>query len=455
MDFHLCRDCFAVYQISRSRRDHRGARPDMASDLRPGPKAPRSGNLLLLVCSEDYSRGVIDLFEKKNASLVAPGNSVLLLSTFVCLCSFPAPALAAGDKFAPVEKQLTSARGAQESERYLQAERMLKKVTVAAEKLLSDSSSQPDSTSTPAPKPTDSNGGSAPGPGSNSSVNGSPASSTAAVEPATDDPATRATKICDDAYCMLGDCSLKLQKYSEAQGAFKRALELEQSKGMLLRANDKLRELDNVYRTVNIEQALGDKASDVVKEAGIKNAFVVKKGDGESINVELGARYNRKIDQTDQVKDAANATSASSGAPAGEKKNQLKQIRIDPKVSFDFVQQPDGIKLSNIQGLSADVGLWVKLMEVELLKGAQGALPKARVTAGKMGIQKTVDLEVPDKVYDQVRSGIEKLDPFINLVRSVIQGAPAMAAPAADAPQSNSDLTAPVVTPPSPPPVPQ
>lgn len=410
---------------------------------------PRSGNLLLLVCSEDYSIGVIDLLEKENASLIAPGNSVLLLSTFVCLCSFSAPAVAASDKFAPVEKQLTSARGAQESERYLQAERMLKKVTVAAEKLLSDSSSQPDSSSTnsPAPKPTDS---SAPGQGSNSSVNGSPASSAAVVEPAS----ARATKICDDAYCMLGDCSLKLQKYSEAQGAFKRALELEQSKGMLLRANDKLRELDNVYRTVDIEQALGDKASDVVKEAGIKNAFVVKKGDGESINVELGARYNRKIDQTDQVKDAGNATSASSGAPAGEKKNQLKQIRIDPKVSFDFVQQPDGIKLSNIQGLSADVGLWVKLMEVELLKGAQGALPKARVTAGKMGIQKTVDLEVPDKVYDQVRSGIEKLDPFFNLVRSVIQGAPAMAAPAADAPPSNSDLIAPVVTPPAPPPLP-
>lgn len=376
-----------------------------------------------------------DLFATKPADNLATMHSVILLSTIVCLSSTIAPAVAGGDKFAPVEKQLNSARSAQDSERFLQAERTLKKVTVAAEKLLSDSAAQPDSSASSSPSSAASLSTTAKP--VNASGANSPVSSTssAAVE---DDPSTRATKLCDDAYCMLGDCSLKLQKYPDAQGAFKRALELEQSKGMPLRAGDKLKELGDVYRTVNIEQALGDKASDVVKEAGIKNAFAIRKDDRESINVELGARYSKKIEKNDPLKAPTDAaTTSSSGGPSGgENKNQLKQIRIDPKVSFDFVHKPDGIKLSNIQGLSADVGLWVKLMEVELLKGAQG-VPKARVTAGKMGIQKTVDLDVPDKVYDQVRSGIEKLDPFFNLVRSVIQGQPAVAAPAQDLPLTN------------------
>ncbi len=405
----------------------------------------------------------------------------VLGTTFLLLGSCAVPALGAADKMAALEKQLNAARQAQQEERYVPAERMLKKLVLSADKIVSDltpadagatgtlpnQGAQNQPSSTPGTVSQNENNQTArtetavPATGTaggeqRSASGGSDAAGTAnaAGENVADDPLSKASKLADEAYLCLGDCCGKLLKFNDAEAAYKRAMEIETSRKLQSQAQAKLTGLDDVYRTVKIDQ-LGERASDVAKQAGIKSVFAVRNGEAENINVELGTRYKKKIDEetiragksltssaspnAPSSGDSSNSTGASSSGSgtdsASSSANKLKEIRIDPKLSFLLSKQPNGIKLSNIEGLFVDVGLWVKLMEVELLTTDEG--PKARVTAGKFGVQKTVDVGVPAKIYDQVRTSIEKLDPFFGIVRSIVGASPGQ--PTTDAVNSSGE----------------
>lgn len=386
------------------------------------------------------------------SNIFQTSHRAVLVSLSCIMLGTVAPSVAAQkDNITPLEKQLSAAKQAQESERYLPAERLIRKVVLATDKLLAtqdasaskDSSGDsgtgqgaktPDTKSSVVGQRQSDAKGNAEGDAATSSVSeagrqipptvapGS-AGEQGSVTGTSDSPFLRLAKLADEGYLCLGDCCQKLQKYTEAESAYKKAQEIEEGQALAPKAKAKLASLDEVYRCIKIEQ-LGDKASDVIKEAGIKNVFAVRNGDAENINVELGARFRRKID--DETAKAATAAAADAGQPAAgsnssspstgganaPQSNQLKQIRIDPKLSFSLSRQPNGIKLSNIEGLFVDVGLWVKLMEVELLQSEQGT--KAKVTGGKFGVQKTVDVNVPTKVYDHVRTNLDKIDPFFS-----------------------------------------
>lgn len=379
------------------------------------------------------------------------------------------PAFSAADKVATLEKQLTAARDAFENERYVSAEKMLRKVVGSADKMAADfpsdvtagsSSGSSTAVCTGGESPVAGTSGASPAGASGASLagasgasvagasgasvagtSGTPAPSTNSAPDTTgsttgstnaskengsqitgsapaDSPSLRVAKVADEAYLCLGNCCEKLQKFSDAETAYKKALELEATRALPEQARTRLTGLDEVYRTVKIDQ-LGERANDVAKQAGIKNVFAVRKDGSENINVELGTRYKKRIDE-DTANSAAPASTTGATGTKNPDSNKLKEIRIDPKLSFQLSKQPNGIKLSNIEGLFVDVGLWVKLMEVELLQTNEG--PKARVTGGKFGVQKTVDVGVPDQVYKQVRSSIEKLDPFFEMVNSIVGG---------------------------------
>lgn len=161
-----------------------------------------------------------------------------------------------------------------------------------------------------------------------------------------------------------------------------------------------LAQLTKYYRTIEVN-SLDDSVTNYLREAGVNKIAVFHQDDRDLVEVNLDKKYIKPIESKD-----------------------VPKVSFAKKVSFQFFNNPNGdYQVSKIQGLQVLAkNLWVNLLE-SLLKA--GTEPVAEVTAGKMGMTKTVSVNVPADMYDSTKKILD------NLV-SAIKGQPAYAAEPAE-----------------------
>lgn len=250
--------------------------------------------------------------------------------------------------------------------------------------------------------------------------------------------------------CTLGECYIKEGKYTNAEESFKQSLEI--LKGLSLDQTDildKLKQLSNLYRPINFE-AIDKDAVAFANQVGAVSACAENKEDKHHIDINLKEKFQQGLQElidgappgsiplehlgekpSNTAGDTAGGpgTNGSASGPGtgasgssnptavdSGKKNDappVKKLRLEKKITFDLIKQGDDgkITIANIQGISLDVGLWVKLKQFAMSLN-ESKQPVAEVTAGAFGVDKVVHIDLPGKLYDKLKEGLAKFDPF-------------------------------------------
>jgi hypothetical protein len=228
------------------------------------------------------------------------------------------------------------------------------------------------------------------------------------------------------AMCALGDCYVKEGKYTLAEDSFKQSLDV--LKGLSKDQTDilqKLKELGYLYRPIKFE-AIDKDAVAFANQVGAISASAENKDDKHHIDINLKERFQQGIDElinnappgsipldksgdasksADTTGSGSGSTGIGTGAVAGGPSStgsgsgsagggsgtavsgssssgssstesaaktdspQVKKLRLDKKITFDLIKQTDDgkVTIANIQGISLDVGLWVKLKQFAML----------------------------------------------------------------------------------------
>lgn len=199
-----------------------------------------------------------------------------------------------------------------------------------------------------------------------------------------------ANKKLGQCYCQKGDYEKADAQLQEAKAAYAR---LAINDDELARAFD---ELGKHYKTID-PLSFGESVTKQMKQACVHKIAVFMLPDKDVVEVSLEQKY---------VKDVGS--------------KEVPKISFNKKVSFEFLNRPNGdYQVSKITGLQVLAKtLWVNLLE-SLVK--VGDKPVAEVTAGKMGMTKTVTVDIPKEMFDSTKAILD------NLIAS-IKGQPAYAA---------------------------
>lgn len=119
------------------------------------------------------------------------------------------------------------------------------------------------------------------------------------------------------------------------------------------------------------------------------------------------------LDKSSDSSDKSSTSTDKSSKSKKQKENPVKAIKLEKKITFDIIREDaNKYRVAKINGLFANVGMWVKLSELLIAPdGPQG--PYAEVRAGKFGIEKCVKVDIPEAVYKQLKDGVDQVDPFI------------------------------------------
>ena len=160
-------------------------------------------------------------------------------------------------------------------------------------------------------------------------------------------------------------------------------------------------ELGKHYKTID-PLSFGESVTKQMKQACVNKIAVFMLPDKDVVEVSLDQKYVKDVGSKD-----------------------VPKISFNKKVSFEFLNRPNGdYQVSKITGLQVLAKtLWVNLLE-SLVK--VGEKPVAEVTAGKMGMTKTVTVDIPKDMFDSTKAILD------NLIAS-IKGQPAYAATTATA----------------------
>lgn len=160
-------------------------------------------------------------------------------------------------------------------------------------------------------------------------------------------------------------------------------------------------ELGKHYKTID-PLSFGESVTKQMKQACVNKIAVFMLPEKDVVEVSLEQKYIKEVGSKD-----------------------VPKISFNKKVSFEFLNRPNGdYQVSKITGLQVLAKtLWVNLLE-SLVK--VGEKPVAEVTAGKMGMTKTVTVDLPKDMFDSTKAILD------NLIAS-IKGQPAYAATAATA----------------------
>lgn len=234
---------------------------------------------------------------------------------------------------------------------------------------------------------------------------------------------------------LLGKAQLKGEKYPDAKATYEQAVAFANtSKLDAAPASAALSELSAVYRPIDWSQLRSD-VSKFMTEIGTQLAYATHPQTSDAhthVEVAIGNKYQRSVDelykeyapasaQTDSSSQGTVASASADGSKGASqdgkgdksKENPVKAIKLDKKVSLDIVRESDQkYRVKNIDGVYANVGLWVKLSEMLIAPdGPEG--PYAEVTAGKFGIQKSAKVNLAADVFKQLKEGIDQVDPFV------------------------------------------
>lgn len=235
----------------------------------------------------------------------------------------------------------------------------------------------------------------------------------------------------------LGQAYFLDGNYREADTQYKQCLDLTKNLNLdQTEITNKISELNSKYRNIDLT-AFDDTATKFSQTIGCLNACALNQDQNHHVDINLEKRFQQKVkeladsflpknpDGTTAVPPDIEKAASAGGGP------DVKQLRLDKKITFDLVNENNGnVHLANIQGISFDVGLWAKLKELVLMQSASG--PEAEITAGAFGVEKKVKASLPQSIYDRLKEGIAKFDPF-----SPTQTANAGAASATNATQAS------------------
>lgn len=191
-------------------------------------------------------------------------------------------------------------------------------------------------------------------------------------------------------YRKLGQAYYQKEDFANAFDSLSNGLTLCEKLGIrdsLL--EDAITKVSGNYRTIEMT-IFPDDIVKQMRNAGVQRITAAKQDAGHLITFELADKYTKAIGN-DEVTDMGFAK----------------------KVSFQFLEKDgESWQISAMKGLTAKAkGMWVNLMATMLSGG--GGTPKAEVTAGKMGIQKTVNVDMPNDIYSTARGILMNLSKAI------------------------------------------
>lgn len=191
-------------------------------------------------------------------------------------------------------------------------------------------------------------------------------------------------------YRKLGQAYYQRNDFAKAYDSLSSGLTLCEKLGIrdsLL--EDAITKVSGNYKNIEIS-IFPDDIVNQMRKAGVQRITAAKQDAGHLITFDLEQKYTKAIGNDD-----------------------VSDMGFAKKVSFQFLEKDgESWQISGMKGLTAKAkGMWVNLMQT-MLSGGGGA-PKAEVTAGKMGIQKTVSVDVPNDIYGTAR------DILMNLSKAI------------------------------------
>jgi hypothetical protein len=180
---------------------------------------------------------------------------------------------------------------------------------------------------------------------------------------------------------------MSLKDYSKAMQVFNECFS-SQAPGALDEETHSIKsQLDKSYRIIDLAQ-FGPKAQEVLNEAQIKQieVFPYFEADKTLVKVTAVKRFVKETGSTD-----------------------VPKIGLAKLVSFEFTEMPgQGFKIGNITGFQILAKMWVNLLE-SIFNTANAQNPTAQVTAEKMGFQKTVSVNIPEKVLKPLNLVLDRI----------------------------------------------
>ncbi|HEY9683714.1 MAG TPA: tetratricopeptide repeat protein [Oculatellaceae cyanobacterium] len=220
----------------------------------------------------------------------------------------------------------------------------------------------------------------------------------------------------------LGQTYKRLAKSVEAYRTLSQALEMCKSLSLADQELAKeMSELSTVYRAVDISQ-LGDGTMKALSKANVTSIGLFKTSMGTKMQVDLPEKFEKKLDN-----------------------DSVDGLAFDKSVTLDLSEDSDGtVNLRNIKGLrihAKEPNMWVNLLQAVIKPGDNDGAHPADVTAGKMGVTKTVSASLPAKGFEPVIGLVKQLHamdtpiPPESILASVAPiGPTAPAAPATEPP---------------------
>jgi hypothetical protein len=192
----------------------------------------------------------------------------------------------------------------------------------------------------------------------------------------------------------LGQTYRKLARSVEAYQTLMRAWEICNAAGIQdTELAQELADLSTSYRPIDVAE-LGAGAATALKKANVTSVCLIKTNDGNKLQIDLPDRYEKQLDN-----------------------DSVDGIALEKQVTVDLDEDASGIvTLTNIKGFkihSKEKNMWVNLLQT-VIKPAdtQGEHP-AEVTAGKMGVTKTVSASLP-------ANGFEPLGGVLKQARAMV-----------------------------------
>lgn len=188
----------------------------------------------------------------------------------------------------------------------------------------------------------------------------------------------------------LGQTYKRLAKSVEAYRTLSQALEMCKSLSLADQELAKeMSELSTVYRAVDISQ-LGDGTMKALSKANVTSIGLFKTSMGTKMQVDLPEKFEKKLEN-----------------------DSVDGLAFDKSVTLDLSEDSDGtVNLRNIKGLrihAKEPNMWVNLLQAVIKPGDTDGAHPADVTAGKMGVTKTVSACLPAKGFEPVTGLVKQL----------------------------------------------
>jgi hypothetical protein len=193
----------------------------------------------------------------------------------------------------------------------------------------------------------------------------------------------------------LGQSYMRLENRIEAFHALTRARDMCTALGLQDdELQNELLQLSKIYRSVDPLE-LGEGTAKALQKANVTSVSLMKTGDASKMQVDLPEKFEKSVED-----------------------NSIDSLSFDKQVTLDVEELPDGtVLLKNIKGLklhAKEYKLWVNLLQATISpEDANGSYPAA-VTAGKMGVTKTVTAVLPHKGFEPLAGVLKQLRAMSN-----------------------------------------